>query len=154
MDIISRTVKGRDGHTVQRACQRKAYPRAIPAAWREKILWLEATNKKIFMCIKDGSEELICVTPLFCLVSRAVNRRPREDAACQMMRSYAEAREPKLEIDVRLVNTYLSLPMSAEPPNRVVFTSAILAFNSMERVLMGCLCRYHNDATTKTCSIR
>ena len=33
-----------------------------------------------------------------------------------MMRSYAEAREPKLEIDVRLVNTYLSLPMSAEPP--------------------------------------
>ena len=78
--------------------------------------WKQPRRRCIFMCIKDGSVELIPVTPLVCLVSRAVNRRPREDAACQMMRSYAEAREPKLEIDARLVNTYLSLPMSAEPP--------------------------------------
>ena len=36
--IISRTVKGTDGLTAfQRAFQRVSHPRAMPAAWREKI---------------------------------------------------------------------------------------------------------------------
>ena len=47
-DIISRSVKGADGLTAfQRAFQRASHPRAMPAAWREKILHLEAGKKKV-----------------------------------------------------------------------------------------------------------
>ena len=68
--IISRTVKGADGLTAfQRAFQRASHPRAMPAAWGEKILYLEASKKKVqitdkfldgvFLGIKEGSEEFI-----------------------------------------------------------------------------------------------
>ena len=90
--IISRTVKGADRLTAfQRALQRASHPRAMPAAWGEKILYLEASKKKvhitdkfldgIFLGIKEGSEEFIVGTPAGCVVCRTVKRRPREDAA-------------------------------------------------------------------------
>ena len=46
--IISRTVNRADGLTAfQRAFQRASHPRAMPAAWGEIILYLEASKKKI-----------------------------------------------------------------------------------------------------------
>ena len=43
--IISRTVKGEDGLTArQRAFHRASDPRAMPSAWREKKLHLEASK--------------------------------------------------------------------------------------------------------------
>ena len=46
--IISRTMKGADGLTAfQRAFQRVSHPRAMLAAWREKILCKEAGKKKV-----------------------------------------------------------------------------------------------------------
>ena len=46
--IISRAVKGADGLIAfQRAFQRASHPRAMPAAWGEKILYLEASKKKV-----------------------------------------------------------------------------------------------------------
>ena len=51
----------------QRAFRRASHPRAMPAAWREKILYLEASKKKVqitdkfldgvFLGIIEGSEE-------------------------------------------------------------------------------------------------
>ena len=41
--IISRTVKGA---ACQRAFQRVSHPRAMPAAWRDKILYLEASKEE------------------------------------------------------------------------------------------------------------
>ena len=90
--IISRTVKGADGLTAfQRAYQRASHPRAMPAAWREKILYLKASKKKVqitdklldgvFLGIKEGSEEFIVGTLAGCSVCRTVKRRSREDAA-------------------------------------------------------------------------
>ena len=90
--IISRTVKGADGLSAfQRAFQRSSHPRAMLAAWREKILYLEASKKKVqitdqlldgvFFCIIGGSEEFIVGTLAGCVVCRTVKRRPREDAA-------------------------------------------------------------------------
>ena len=90
--IISRTVKGTDGLTAfQRAFQRASHPGAMPAAWGEKILYLEASKRKvqisdtylysIFLGIREGSEEFIAGTPDGCVVCRTVQRRPREDAA-------------------------------------------------------------------------
>ena len=71
--VLSRTVKGQDGLTAfQRAYQRKSHPRPLPAAWGEKVLYLEASKRKaqlsnkfedgIFLGIKDGTEELIVGT--------------------------------------------------------------------------------------------
>ena len=46
--IISCTVKGTNGLSVfQRAFQRLSHPRAMPSARKEKILYLEASKKKI-----------------------------------------------------------------------------------------------------------
>ena len=46
--IIFRTLKGADGLTAfQLALQRVSHPRAMPAAWGEKILYLEASKKKV-----------------------------------------------------------------------------------------------------------
>ena len=77
VQIISRTVKGTDG---QRAFQRTSHPRAMPAAWREKILYLEVSKKKIqlsdkfldgiFLSIKEGSGEFVVGTSAGCTVCR------------------------------------------------------------------------------------
>ena len=70
--VISRTLESNDGLTAfQRACQRKSHPRAILAAWRWKVLFLEGTKKKAqlrvndgtFLGINDGHEGLIIGTP-------------------------------------------------------------------------------------------
>ena len=90
--ILVPPVKGRDGVTAfQRENQCKCHPRAIPAAWEEKVLFMEVSKKKvqltdkltdgIFLGVKDGIEEVIFGTPSGCLVCRTVKRRPREDAA-------------------------------------------------------------------------
>ena len=90
--IIFRTVKGADGLTAfQRAFQRASHPRAMSAAWRERILYLEPSKKKVqitdkfldcfFLGIREGSEEFFVGTPAGCVVCRTVKRRPREDAA-------------------------------------------------------------------------
>ena len=51
--IISRTVKGADRLTpFQRTFQRASHPRAMPAAWREKILYLESSKKKVQITYK------------------------------------------------------------------------------------------------------
>ena len=62
----------------------------MPSAWGEKILYLEASKKKVqitdkfldgvFLGIKEGSEEFIVGTPARCVVCRTVKRRPCEDA--------------------------------------------------------------------------
>jgi len=83
--ILSRTVKGADGLTAfQRAFQRRSHPRALPAPWGEKVLYMEASKKKvqlddkfkdgIFLGMKDGSEELVVGTPFGCFVCRSVKR--------------------------------------------------------------------------------
>ena len=90
--VLSRTVKGHDGLTAfQRAYQRKSHPRPLPAAWCEKVLYLEATKDKtqlsdkfedgIFLGIKDGTEELIVGTPTGCKICRSVKRRSKAGAA-------------------------------------------------------------------------
>ena len=46
--IVSRTAKGADRLTAcQRAFQRAFHPRTAPSAWREMVLYLEASKKKI-----------------------------------------------------------------------------------------------------------
>ena len=83
--IISRTVKGEDGLTAfQRAFQRMSHPRAMPAAWREQTVFLEASKKKIhitdtfldgiFLGIKEGSEEFVVWVLAGCVVCRIVKR--------------------------------------------------------------------------------
>ena len=78
--IISRTVKGADGLTAfQREFQRASHLRSMPSAWREKILYLEASNKKIqttdkfldgiLLGIKEGSEKFIVGTRAGCVVA-------------------------------------------------------------------------------------
>ena len=153
--IISRSVKGADGLTAfQRACQRASHPRAMLAAWGEKILYLEASKKKvqitdkflngIFLCIKEGSAEFIVRTPVGCVVCRTVKRRPREDAADPVFfnsirgtprrllpddepREPKEPREQPLRIDVRPVHTNFLPPVNTEPakPRRVYIRSAV-----------------------------
>ena len=153
--IISRSVKGADGLTAfQRAFQRASHSRDMPAAWEEKILYLEASKKKIhitdkfldgiFLSIKEGSEEFIVGTTAGCVVCRAVKGRPREDAADPVFfnrirgtpnrllpddepREAREPREQPLRIDVRPVHTALLLPISTEPakPCRVHTGSSV-----------------------------
>ena len=141
--IIFRLVKGADGLTAfQRALQRASHPQAMPAVWREKILYLEASKKNIqitdkfldgiFLGIKEGSEEFIAGTPTSCVMCRNVKRRPREDAADPVffnsvrgtpkrllpddeLREPREPREQPLRIDVRPVHTDLPSPISTEP---------------------------------------
>ena len=70
-----------------------SFPRAIPSAWGEKSLYLEATKKKIhitdklldgiIMGIKEGSEDFVIGKPADCVVCRTVKRRPHEDAQIQ-----------------------------------------------------------------------
>ena len=85
-------VKGADGLTAfQRAFQRASHQRAMPAVWGEKILYWEASKKKVeitdkfldgvFLGIKEGSEAFIVGTPAGCVECRTVKRRPRDDAA-------------------------------------------------------------------------
>ena len=71
-------------------CSPASHPRAMTAAWGEKILYLEASKKiqipekfwdGIFLGVKEGSEEFIMGTLAACVVCRTVKRRPREDAA-------------------------------------------------------------------------
>ena len=83
--IISCTVKGANGFSAfQRAFQRLSHPRAMPSAWGEKILYLEATTKEIqitnklldgiFLCVKQDSGEFVIGTP-GCVVCRTVKPR-------------------------------------------------------------------------------
>ena len=63
----------------------------MPSAWKEKILYLEVSRKKIqikdkllvgtFLCVKQDSGEFVIGTPAGCVVCRTVKPRPREDAA-------------------------------------------------------------------------
>ena len=51
--IISRTVEGADEITAfEHAFQRACHPRAVPAAWGEKILYLEPSKKRVQMTDK------------------------------------------------------------------------------------------------------
>ena len=138
----------------QRAFQRASHPRAMPAAWGEKILYLEASKKKvqitdkflsgIFLCIKEGSVEFIVRTLVGCVVCRAVKRRLREDAADPVFfnsirgtprrllpddepREPKEPREQPLRIDVRPVHTNFLAAVNTEPakPRRVYIRSAV-----------------------------
>ena len=134
--VLSRTVKGQDGLTAfQRAYQRKSHPRPLPAAWREKVLYLEASKRKaqlsdkfedgIFLGIKDGTEELIVETPTGCKICCSVKRRSRADAADPVFFNSVRGtpwclvpddavREPRvpMQFDVR--------PASVELPPRIV----------------------------------
>ena len=76
--IISRVVKGADGLTTfQSAFQSTSHPRATPSALEEKILYLDASKKKIqitdkfldgiFLGIIEFSEEFIAGTPAGCV---------------------------------------------------------------------------------------
>ena len=132
----------------QRVFQRASHSRAMPSAWREKILYLKSSKKKIqitdkfldgiFLGIKEGSEEFIVGTPALCVECRAVKRWPREDAADPVffnsirgaprrLLPHDEPREPTelgeqpLRIDVRPVHADLPPPISTEPskPRRV-----------------------------------
>ena len=61
------------------------------AAWREKVLFLQPTKKKVqLLGIKDGSEELIIGTPSGCLVCPDVKRRPREDGSDLFFTAFLE----------------------------------------------------------------
>ena len=147
----SRAVKGADRLTAfLRAFQRVSHPRA-----REKILYLEASKKKVqitykfldgaFLGIKEGSEEVIVGTPAGCVVCRTVKRRPREDATDQVFFNSTrgtpkrllpddeprEPREPKeqpLRIDTRLVHTDHPRPINTKPvkPRRVYIRNSVL----------------------------
>ena len=77
--IISHIVKGTDVLTAfLHAFQCECHPRTMPAAWRGKILYFDASKKKdqitdkfldgIFLGAKEGSEEFIVGTPAGCVV--------------------------------------------------------------------------------------
>ena len=83
--VISRTLKGADGLTVfQRAFQRTPHPRTMPSAWREEILYLESSKRKIqitdnfsngiFLGIKEGSEEFVVETLVSCVACKTVKK--------------------------------------------------------------------------------
>ena len=123
----------------------------MPAAWGEKILNLEANNKKvqmsdkfldgIFLGIKEDYEEFITGTLAWCVVCRTVKRRPREDAADPVFFNSIrgtlrrllpddeprESRERPSRVDVRPVQTDLPPPINTEPikPRRVYIRNSV-----------------------------
>ena len=136
-------------HVALAWCVRCAsHPRAMLAAWEEKIFYLEASKKKvqitdkfsdgIFLGFKEGSQEFIVGTPAGCVVCKTVKRRPREDEADPVFfnsirgtpkrllpddepREPREPREQPSLIDVRRGHTDFLPPINAEPakPRRV-----------------------------------
>lgn len=138
--VLSRTVKGADGLTAfQRAYQRKTHPRALPAAWGEKVLYMTASKKKvqledkfsdgILVGLKEGTEELIVGTPAGCYVCRSVKRRSREDATDPVffnsirgtIRNMVPNGEPKEPREPKEVKSSFDVqPVSVSLPPRIV----------------------------------
>ena len=138
--FLEHSKAGMDPLPFQRAYQHTSHPRAITAAWRDKVLYMNATKKKvqltdtffngIFLGVEDGSEELIIGTPSGCWVCRTIV--PDDEVI-------GEPVEPKLCIDVLPVNTDLLLPINTEPskPRRVHIRNSIEL--ARHRYTLGCL---------------